>query len=520
MSINKQYQTLRLILGDQLNASHTWYKEKDDSTLYVIAELKQETDYVRHHIQKVCAFFSAMANFANALSQAKHHVLYLTLDDTQGYADLPALLNSLCDQYGICHFEFQRPDEYRLYEQLHTLKLPSAITIREYDSEHFLLPYSELMEQFPQGKHILMEHFYRRMRKRFDILMSDGKPVGGKWNFDKQNRNKLKPDDIAVIPAPLVFSNPIRDIRDRLERHQVKTIGTTTDDLLWPVTRGQAIEQLAWFCRYGLPRFGQFQDAMTGKSDHQWSLYHSRLSFALNSKILHPMQVIQAALDAWHDSDGEIDIAQVEGFIRQILGWREYIRGVYWGNMPYYQQQNELGANRPLPELFWTGETKMACMKAAIKQSLNYAYAHHIQRLMVTGNFCLLTGIDPNEVDRWYLGIYIDAIEWVEMPNVRGMTQFADGGIVATKPYAASGNYINKMSDYCAGCHYNVKLKTEDNACPLNSLYWHFLHTHEKRLTRNPRVGMIYRSWDQLTDEQQQKILNRARYCLDNLDEL
>lgn len=520
MSINKQYQTLRLILGDQLNASHTWYKEKDDSTLYVIAELKQETDYVRHHIQKVCAFFSAMANFANALSQAEHHVLYLTLDDTQGYADLPALLNSLCEQYGICHFEFQRPDEYRLYEQLHTLKLPSAITIREYDSEHFLLPYSELMEQFPQGKHILMEHFYRRMRKRFDILMSDGKPVGGKWNFDKQNRNKLKPDDIAVIPAPLVFSNPIRDIRGRLERHQVKTIGTTNDDLLWPVTRGQAIEQLAWFCHYGLPRFGQFQDAMTGKSDHQWSLYHSRLSFALNSKILHPMQVIQAALNAWHDSDGEIDIAQVEGFIRQILGWREYIRGVYWGNMPYYQQQNELGANRPLPELFWTGETKMACMKAAINQSLNYAYAHHIQRLMVTGNFCLLTGIDPNEVDRWYLGIYIDAIEWVEMPNVRGMTQFADGGIVATKPYAASGNYINKMSDYCAGCHYNVKLKIEDNACPLNSLYWHFLHTHEKRLTRNPRVGMIYRSWDQLTDEQQQKVLNRARYCLDNLDEL
>ncbi|UXI03513.1 cryptochrome/photolyase family protein [Photobacterium sp. TY1-4] len=514
------YRTLRLILGDQLNPSHSWYRENQPDTLYLIAELHQEAGYTKHHVQKICAFFAAMQQFAQGLRQAGHHVLHLTLDDTADFESLPMLLNHLIEQYQITHLDFQRPDEYRLYEQLHRLTLPDGVSLREWDSEHFLLPFAELAEQFPRGKSVLMEHFYRRMRKRFDILMADGKPEGGQWNFDKHNRQTFKSADIKAVPAPLLFANDVGDILKRLKRHQVATIGETGDPLLWPVNRQQAKQLLAFFCKQCLPNFGRFQDAMTEHSPHGWSLYHSRLSFTLNSKMLHPMQVIQAVLDAYRAQPDQIDIAQVEGFIRQILGWREYIRGVYWGNMPNYCNHNALDAQRSLPAFFWDGNTKMACMKAAIGQSLSHAYAHHIQRLMVTGNFCLLAGIHPDEVDAWYLGIYVDAIEWVELPNTRGMSQFADHGVVATKPYAASGNYINKMSDYCRDCHYNVKEKLGEQACPLNSLYWHFLHHHDKQLSRNPRIGMIYRSWDQLSPDQQQAVLDRAEYCLAHLSEL
>ncbi len=261
---------------------------------------------------------------------------------------------------------------------------------------------------------------------------------------------------------------------------------------------------------------------MTNQAVDQWSLYHSRLSFALNSKMLHPMQVIKAALETYQDSNQQIDITQVEGFIRQILGWREYVRGIYWGNMPNYRQINALNVHRQLPGFFWTGKTQMACMKAAINQSLDYAYAHHIQRLMVTGNFCLLTGIHPDEVEAWYLGIYIDAIEWVEMPNTRGMALYADHGIIATKPYAASGNYINKMSDYCKSCHYNVQQKKRETM-PVRLIAYtgdSYTFMRKKTVKKNPRIRMIYRSWDQLSEHQRQEVLDRAQYCLDNLSSL
>jgi len=275
-----------------------------------------------------------------------------------------------------------------------------------------------------------------------------------------------------------------------------------------------------YFCEHCLINFGRFQDAMTDQSDHRWSLYHSRLSFALNSKILHPYQVIQKAIDAYQDSQGRISLAQIEGFVRQILGWREYVRGVYWANMPAYSRKNTLAAQGALPDYFWTGDTKMNCMQQAIGQSLDYAYAHHIQRLMIIGNFCLLTGINPDEVDAWYLGVYIDAIEWVEMPNTRGMSQFADDGIVATKPYTAGGNYINKMSDYCKNCHYKIKEKTGEQACPFNSLYWRFMTTHRKRLEKNPRIGMVYRNWDKQNTSVQQATLEQAEYFIDNIEQL
>ncbi|CAH7003686.1 cryptochrome/photolyase family protein [Vibrio sp. 99K-1] len=518
-----KYKTVRLVLGDQLNIEHSWFDHVSDDVIYIIAELKQETDYVASHIQKVAAFFSAMGYFAEELTQRGHQVLHLTLDDTAQFRDLDAVLQHYTNEFDAEKFEYQRPDEYRLLEQLNKLKLPNTVK-GSCDSEHFMFPFAEIEEQFPKDKHIMMEHFYRRMRKRFDILLNDGKPVGGKWNYDANNRKKLKKQDIVNLPQPLVFANDISSILERIERHQVATIGQVGDQLLWPVNRAQSLSLLAHFCQVCLPLFGHFQDAMTVEHDSKWSLYHSRLSFSLNSKLLSPSEVIDAALSAYHASSKQgaptIDIAQVEGFIRQILGWREYIRAVYWANMPAYASKNHYSADRALPHYFWDGHTKMNCMKHAIDQSLEFAYAHHIQRLMVTGNFCLITGIAPDQVDSWYLGIYVDAIEWVEMPNTRGMALFADGGIVGTKPYSASGSYINRMSDYCKGCHYKIKERTGESSCPFNSLYWRFMNQHRDALNRNPRMGMLYRSWDNMDEQEQQAILDTAEQRLTNLENL
>lgn len=520
----KSYQRLRLILGDQLNAKHSWYQDKSTNALYVIAELRQETDYVRHHIQKVQAFFAAMTGFADGLQQAGLNVLHLTLDDTQDYATLPDLLEHLLEQYQCEVFEYQQPDEYRLHQQLNEYCQQLDIESECYDTGHFVVPFTELGRYFAKDKNGRMETFYRKLRKQHQLLMEGDEPAGGQWNFDKDNRQKLKKSDLKDIPEPLCFDNDVTAINQRLYAHEIETISTGSDRLLWPVNRKQAVSLLEYFCEHCLPNFGRFQDAMTqyGKDDdidRQWSLYHSRLSFALNSKMLSPMQVIRCALSHYQHNE-QIDIAQIEGFVRQILGWREFVRGVYWTHMPEYGEHNHLEAKRGLPAWFWTADTKMNCLHHAIKQSLEYSYAHHIQRLMVTGNFCMLAGIDPDEVDAWYLGIYIDALEWVEMPNTRGMSQYADGGIVGSKAYAASGNYVNKMSDYCQGCHYKVKEKHTDKACPFNSLYWHFMLQHRERFEKNPRIGMVYRNWDKQSEDSQDAALQKAQQLLEAIETL
>ncbi|TGZ35208.1 (6-4) photolyase [Photobacterium damselae subsp. damselae] len=514
-----EYKTIRLILGDQLNIHHSWFRNIDHSTLYLLIEIKQETDYVVHHIQKVCAFFAAMKEFAQALTQQGHHVLYLTLDETEQYKNLVQLIEFYIKETKAEKFEYQEPDEYRLDNQIKAYSFPCSIAC--IDSEHFLLSRQEINEQFTADKHTVMEHFYRRMRKRFNILMEVDKPIGMKWNFDKNNRKKLKSIDIQNLPQPLCFSNDVSEIVQRLNRHRIKTIGDEQSVLLWPINRQQALTLLNHFCQVCLPFFGQFQDAMTHTSPStKWSLYHSRLSFCLNCKLISPLEVMNIAISHFEQKNNNIDIAQIEGFIRQILGWREYIRAIYWVNMPKYKDKNALNSSRPLPQFFWNGDTKMRCQREAIQQSLSFAYAHHIQRLMVTGNFCLLAEIDPSEVDNWYLGIYIDAIEWVELPNTRGMALFADGGIVGTKPYCASGSYINKMSDYCKHCKYDIKLRHGENSCPLNSLYWHFMNKHDLLLAKNPRTRMILRTWDNMDDKQKQAILDTAQYYLANLEHL
>jgi len=513
-----QAKYLRLILGDQLNPMHSWFQKINTDVVYVIAELHQEASYTKHHSQKITAFFAAMNDFAKQLENMGHRVCYLTLDDTEKYQTLTEMIKALTIYYASESFTFQRPDEYRLRVQLNAMSGLLDIPIYETDSEHFLLPFDELAEHFQVATHVRMEKFYRYMRKRFAILMNGEKPVGDAWNFDANNRQSFKKDDLKFIPKPLIFDNPAENYLLRINKHKIKTIGRESTNVDYAINRQQSLTLLHFFCQHQLANFGNFQDAMTLASPYAYSLYHSRLSFSLNCKMISPTEVIQAALLAYDDGNGKISLSQVEGFIRQILGWREYVRGMYWANMPNYSEQNFLAAKRDLPDFFWNAKTHMQCLKSAISQSLEHAYAHHIQRLMITGNFALLAGIDPKQVDEWYLGIYIDAIEWVELPNTRSMALFADGGWVATKPYAASGNYINKMSDYCKSCRYNVKEKVGANACPLNSLYWNFIDQHYDKFSSNHRMSFPLRNWDKMAPAQKVEIKAHAEMLLSKLN--
>lgn len=507
---------LRLILGDQLNHQHSWYETKDDDTIYCLFEMRQETDYVKHHIQKVVAFFMAMRAFGEHLRAEGHQVIYYQLDDSDNTQSLTDNLKQLIKEHKIERFEYQLPDEYRLDQQLRDFCDSLVVPAQNYDTEHFLSKRDDLERFFEGKKTYLMESFYRNMRKQYDILMDGDDPVTGKWNYDADNRKKIPKDHVP--PQAKSFGKNVEEIVQLLKDHGVKTFGNIdAQNFIWPTTRAKSLEQLNFFLEECLENFGRFQDAMTPK---YWSLYHSRISFSLNAKLLHPLEVIKAAEKYWYDHQDKITIAQVEGFIRQILGWREYMRGVYWAKMPEFAEKNYLEHDRKLPDWFWTGKTKMHCLRHSIQQSLDYAYAHHIQRLMITGNFALLAGIDPDQVDEWYLGIYIDAIEWVEITNTRGMSQFADGGIVGTKPYVSSANYVHKMSHYCKDCHYDYKAKTGPKACPFNSLYWNFYDRHEDKLAKNPRIGMAYRLWNKMESENKEAILRQADTYLKEIEEL
>jgi len=511
-----ELSTLRLILGDQLNISHSWFKKADPKVLYVMMEIRQETDYVRHHVQKVIAFFLAMRHFANELKSKGHKVLYLKLDDENNTQSLTQNLNNLINQYKISHFEYMLPDEYRLDVQLRNFCSTLKITYKTYDTEHFYTSRNELSEFFKGKKTFLMESFYRHMRKKHGVMMLGENPIGGKWNFDAENRKSL-PKDLK-IPEPKIFKRNVSELNSLLNKHGVKTIGTIdAENFIWPITRKENLELLEYFAKELLPLFGNYQDAMITNS---WSVFHSRLSFGMNVKLISPQEVINRCIAEWEKRPNEISISQIEGFVRQILGWREYMRGIYWAKMPEYSQLNFFNHQAKLPEWFWTAQTKMNCLHHALKQSLDYAYAHHIQRLMITGNFALLAGIHPDEVDKWYLGIYIDAIEWVEITNTRGMSQFADGGIVGTKPYVSSAAYIDKMSNYCQNCFYDKSKKVGEKACPFNSLYWNFYDSHRKLLEKNPRIGMMYKIWDKMQTETKAEILHQAEKYLNEIESL
>lgn len=509
-------KTLRLILGDQLNSNHSWFKTIDDSVTYLLMEIRSETDYAHHHIQKVVGIFAAMQNFYHDLKSDKHKVIYIHLNDSDNLHSFEKNIQNLISIHNFTHFEYQLPDEYRVDLELKKLCNAIAITSSVSDSEHFFTTRNELGDFFEGKKIYLMESFYRAMRKKHKVLMEGDQPLTGQWNYDGDNRKKLPKNHKPT--APLVFNNDVSEIYNEILKTDVKTIGLVdAKNFVWPINRKQSLELLDFFAKECLPLFGSYQDAMT---PNEWSLYHSRLSFSMNIKMISPKEVIERCVEEWQNRSNEIEYNQLEGFVRQIIGWREYMRGIYWNKMPEFATMNFFNNQEKLPDWYWTGNTKMNCLKDAIKQSLNYAYAHHIQRLMITGNFALLAGVHPDAIDAWYLGIYIDAFEWVEITNTRGMSQFADGGIVGTKPYVSSASYIDKMSHYCGSCFYKKTLKTGEKACPFNSLYWNFYDRNEDKLGKNPRIGMMYNVWRKMKPEDKTALLEQADYYLKNINEL
>jgi len=508
-------KTLRLILGDQLNIKHSWFKETNDDNIYCIFEMRQETDYVTHHIQKVIGFFSAMRQFSEDLKSIDHKIDYLKINDKHNTQSLTDNLYLLIKKHHIEKFEYIFPDEYRLDAQLKTFCKGLNIDSEVFSAEHFYTKRNDLKNFFEGKKQYLMENFYRDMRKKHGILMIADQPEGGKWNYDKSNRSKWKGND--KIPNYKLFKNDVSEVVEAIKKANIKTMGKFDNKTFaYPISRKQALQQLKYFCESLLIHFGDYQDAMHTDEDY---LFHSRLSFAMNLKLISPKDTVTTVMNYYRKHDEIIKISQVEGFIRQVIGWREYMRGMYWAYMPEYKQKNELNNNNKLPNFFWTGNTKMNCLKHAINNSLDNGYAHHIQRLMITGNYALLTQTDPNEVDDWYLGIYVDAIEWVQLTNTRGMSQFADGGKIATKPYVSSGSYINKMSNYCSGCYYNKSKKLGDDACPFNSLYWNFLDEKREYLGNNFRMGMMYSLLDKMTKSDLQNIKEKAQHIIINQDE-
>ncbi|MEN1784967.1 MAG: cryptochrome/photolyase family protein [Bacteroidota bacterium] len=507
--------TLRLLLGDQLNLNHSWFQETSDEVVYLMAEMRQETDYVTHHIQKVVAFFMAMRQFAAQLEKAGHTVIYLKINDTHNPQELPQLVKEQLAHTKAARFEYLLPDEYRLDQQLQQLSSSLDLPTAAVDTEHFYTERGELAAFFKGKKQLIMESFYRMMRKKHDLMMVNDQPDGGKWNFDHTNRKKWNGD--PAIPPEMNFEKEVSNILEEIEAAGVRTFGNLKDHTLnWPTNEKECLALIDYFCVHLLPYFGDYQDAFHTEEKF---LFHSRLSFAMNSKMLSPKTVIDTVLDYYYNNTAKIDISQVEGFVRQILGWREYMRGIYWKEMPAYSKMNKLDNHNPLPNFFWTGDTKMKCLQQSIGQSLDEAYAHHIQRLMIIGNFALLAQTDPAEVDRWYLGVYIDAIEWVEITNTRGMSQFADGGIVATKPYVSSANYINKMGNYCKSCHYSHTKKVGEDACPFNALYWNFLEDKKAHFKNNQRMGMMLNLLGKKDKHELQQLKDRAQAVMANPDD-
>lgn len=507
---------VKLILGDQLNSNHSWFEKVEHSTVFVIMELRQETDYAFHHIQKVIAFFGAMRAFNKTLKSKGHQTHYLTLDDPLNTQNLVTNLIELLKHYKATQFSYQQPDEYRLDQQLKqfctTIELPTQVV----DTEHFLTSRTALTSFFEGKKQLVMEYFYRMMRKKYKLLMRGDQPEGGQWNFDKNNRKKWK--GTPPIPAPY-FPKPkaLQPLLEMIQAAGVKTIGSFEEShFLYPLSREEALEQLDYFCAELLIHFGDYQDAL---HTEEVNLFHSRLSFALNTKLLHPLEVVEKVISHYRASADQIELSQVEGFVRQIIGWREYMRGIYWREMPEYTYKNTLQNTNPLPDFYWTAKTKMHCLHQTISNSLDQAYAHHIQRLMITGNFALLAQVHPDQVDQWYLGIYADAIQWVQLPNTRGMSQWADGGIVATKPYVSAAAYIHKMSNYCDQCTYDKNKRTGADACPFNSLYWNFLDDKKSYFLKNNRMAMMLRLLEKIPTEELVQLKLRAAKIMKHPDE-
>ncbi|MFP4352806.1 MAG: cryptochrome/photolyase family protein [Puniceicoccaceae bacterium] len=496
----RRIRNLVVVLGDQLDRKAAWRDDFDPGRDEVwMAEAAAEARHVWSHKQRIAVFLSAMRHFADELREEGVPVCHTKLEDTDPRNTLASLLRNFLDTHTVERVRMVHPGEWRVLDSLRKASDATKVPLEVLPDRHFYATPGEFAEWAGGRKQLRMEFFYRAMRRREGVLMDDnGEPAGGHWNFDAENRETFGRKGPGDVPRPYL-PRPDRTTREvldlvaaRFESHP-GSLGTFS----WPVTPREARQALKDFVGNRLARFGKVQDAMwTGEP----FLFHARISAALNLKLLDPREAVRAAEDAYRT--GKAPLAAAEGFVRQILGWREYVRGVYWLHMPDYLERNELGAQEDLPGFYWTGDTPMECLRESIGQTLRHAYAHHIQRLMVTGLYALLLGVQPRQVHEWYLAVYTDAVEWVELPNTLGMSQFADGGIMASKPYAATGKYIQRMSNYCAACRFDPASATGENACPFTTLYWDFLARNHAKLETNPRMKLQLRNVDRKPEKE------------------
>ncbi|MEN9926041.1 MAG: hypothetical protein RL268_2167 [Pseudomonadota bacterium] len=498
---------LILILGDQLTPGLSALRAGDRVRDRVLmAEVMAEASYVPHHKKKIAFVFSAMRHFAEELRGEGWQVDYVKLDDPGNSGSLGGEVRRAAARTGLSRVLVTEPGEWRLLEEMRgwsdTELLPD---------DRFLADRHGFAEWAEGRKGLRMEHFYRLMRRKTGLLMEGDQPAEGRWNFDAENRAKADPDLLMPRPPRFAPDAITREVLDLVTARFPDNFGTL-EPFWFAVTRADAEAAFDHFVRHALPQFGTYQDAML---EGQAFLYHAVISPYLNAGLLDPLDLCRKVEAAWRA--GAVPINSAEGFIRQVIGWREFVRGIYWWQMPGYDRVNALEAQRALPGFYWTGETPMNCLRACVEQTRDEAYAHHIQRLMVTGNFALLAGIDPHQLHEWYLSVYADAYEWVELPNTVGMSQFADGGLLASKPYVASGAYIDRMSDYCRGCAYDVKAKAGPKACPFNLLYWDFIARHRDRLARSPRMAQMVRTWDRFAPDKQEQLRRDAGHFLDSL---
>ena len=502
-------RNLVIVLGDQLDLQSSAFDGFDPAQDAVwMAEVAEESTHIWSSKQRIALFLAAMRHFGQALRDAGYPLHYTRLDQADNRGSLAAELQFAIEKLAPCACVISGAGDFRVYKSIQTVAKQSGVPLDVREDRHFFATVRQFAEHAQGRKSLRMEYFYREMRRRHSVLMDGDQPTGGQWNFDEDNREAFGKTGPGSVPARTTFAP------DATTQQVIALVNTrfashpgTLHSFAWPVTRAQALQSLDAFIAERLPLFGRYQDALW--PGEAW-LYHSHLSAALNLKLLNPREVVAAAEATYRA--GAAPLACVEGFVRQILGWREYVRGIYWTQMPGYAERNALDAQENLPAWYWTGQTDMACLRDAIEQTLAHGYSHHIQRLMVTGLFALLLGVQPQQVHAWYLSVYVDAVEWVELPNTLGMAMYADGGLMASKPYIATGQYIARMGSkqHCASCRYDPAQRDGDRACPYTTLYWDFLARHEKRLAANPRMALQVRNLVRLSDTQKQAVAERA----------
>ncbi|MBU1326154.1 MAG: cryptochrome/photolyase family protein [Alphaproteobacteria bacterium] len=499
---------LRLVLGDQLSDGLSALADLDaDRDVVVMAEVRDEATYVRHHKQKIALTFAAMRKFAGRLEGRGVRVRYVRVDDAGNAGSIAGELTRAVGALDPERVIMTECGEWRLAEALKAWAGDARVAVEVRQDGRFICSHDRFRRWAADRKQLRMEFFYREMRRETGLLMDGDEPVGGRWNFDAENRKKLPkgitPPGRKRFPPDAVTREAMDDVARLFPDH----FGTL-DAFDWPTTAEEAEAALAHFLRDCLPGFGDWQDAMKDGAPWMW---HALTSTSINLGLLDPLDVCRRAEAEF--TAGRAPLNAVEGFIRQILGWREFVRGIYWLKVPEYRQRNFLDADRTLPWFYWSGETDMACVADVVARTRDHAYAHHIERLMVTGNLAMLLGVHPDAVDDWYMVVFADAYEWVEIPNTRGMATFADGGIVGSKPYAASGAYVDRMSDWCGGCRYDVKAKSGEGACPFNRLYWGFLERNRPRLRDNIRLAMPYRTLDGWSEARRREVVDEAEAC-------